>query len=70
MPDDPNPFPKVRTELASEQTRAWAYRVGLAVIALLAVYGKVTAHEAAAWGALLLAFLGVGSAAYHTSTKP
>ena len=53
----------------SEQTRAWVYRISLAVIAVAGVYGLVSEQQAAAWVGVLLAITGNGLAAVNTSTK-
>lgn len=53
----------------NENTRAWIYRVLLAVSALVVGYGLVTSEEAALWLAVAAAVLGNGLASANTSTK-
>ncbi len=53
----------------SESTRAWIYRVCLAVVALAVVYGVVSDEQAASWVAVVTALLGNGLASLNTSTK-
>jgi hypothetical protein len=56
----------------SERRRAHIYRISLAVIGLLVIYGVVGEGEAAQWALLAAAALGLGDgalAAKHTSTK-
>jgi hypothetical protein len=56
----------------TEPTRAWIYRVALAVGALLVAYGLISEAEAAQWALLLAALLGLGTdalATRHTSTS-
>lgn len=53
----------------SEATRAWLYRISLAVITVLVVYGVVTEEQAAAFAALALAAANTGLAVVNTSTK-
>ena len=56
----------------NEPTRAWLYRIALAVIAILVVYGVVSEGEAAHWALLIAAVLGIGEGALasaNTTTK-
>lgn len=53
-----------------ESTRAWIYRVLVAVAALAVGYGLLTGEEAALWLAAASAVLGNGLATANTSTKP
>jgi hypothetical protein len=53
----------------SEATRAWIYRVSLALIAVGVIYGVVSEEQAVAWGAVVLAVTGNGLAALNTTTK-
>jgi hypothetical protein len=56
----------------SEKTRAWLYRIGVAVVPLLTAYGLVGTTQAALWLGVLGAALGTGLpllAAANTSTK-
>lgn len=50
-----------------EPTRAWLYRIALAVIALLVAYGVVSEGEAAQWALLIAAVLGIGEGALATA---
>jgi hypothetical protein len=53
----------------SESTRAYIYRIALAVLGLAVLYGVIAGEEAvAAWTALVTAVLGNGLAAKNTST--
>lgn len=54
----------------SEATRAWVYRICLAIVPLAVLYGVVTDEQAAAWVAVVSALLGNGLATLNTSTKP
>jgi hypothetical protein len=57
----------------SEKTRAYIYRVLLAVFVLLVARGVITAQEAPLWLDFIAAGLGVagaGLATANTSTKP
>ncbi len=54
----------------TEPRRAWLYRISLAVIALLGIYGIVDEQQAAGWAALAVALLNTGLATANTSTKP
>lgn len=53
----------------TESTRAYLYRVSLAVLALAAAYGYVADDKVALFGALIAALLPVGLAVGNTSTK-
>lgn len=60
-------------QMPSEPTRAHIYRISLAVLSLLVVYGILGPDETPVWAELVAAILGVGSAslaAANTSTKP
>lgn len=55
-----------------EKTRAYIYRVALAVGALLVLYGVIGEAELAQWAILVAALLGLGTdilATKNTSTK-
>lgn len=54
----------------NEQTRAYVYRIALALLGLAVVYGFVTDAAVAPWAALIAALFPVGLAAKNTSTKP
>lgn len=56
-------------DLSNEATRAYWYRVFLAIIAILVVKGIVTQEEASYYGALVAALLPTALAAKNTSTK-
>ena len=49
--------------------RAWIYRISLAVIPLLVVYGVIEETDVALWAALAGALLNSGLATANTSTK-
>lgn len=54
----------------SEPTRAYIYRVGLAVVAVAVLYGLISGEEAvAAWTGLIAAVTGNGLATANTSRK-
>ena len=56
----------------TEARRAWLYRVALAVMAILTIYGIVDSTTAPAWLAVIFAVLGLGTsglAAVNTSTS-
>lgn len=53
----------------NELTRAWAYRVSLAVITVAGVYGIVSDQQSAGWVALATALFSSGLAAVNTSTR-
>lgn len=53
----------------SEVTRAWVYRVLLAIVAVAVIYGLVTEEQAAAWVGVVSALVGNGLATLNTSTK-
>ena len=57
----------------TEARRAYIYRVALAVMAILTVYGVVDSDTAPIWLAVVFAVLGLGTtglATVNTSTKP
>lgn len=58
------------TILANQRTRAWLYRVLLAVVPLLLAYGVLDERTLALWLGLGGAVLGIGTAAYNTTTRP
>lgn len=56
----------------SERHRAYAYRVSVAIVPLLVLYGFITEEAAPLWVGLLAAVLGAGPSALatkHTSTR-
>jgi len=53
----------------SEATRAWIYRISLAVVVLATIYGFVNDQQAAGWAGLVLAITGNGLATLNTTTK-
>lgn len=56
----------------TEQRRAYIYRVALAVMALLTIYGIVDSDTAPVWLAVVFAVLGLGTsglATVNTSTN-
>jgi hypothetical protein len=53
----------------SEATRAWIYRISVALVALAVIYGLVNDEQAAGWVGLVLALTGNGLASLNTSTK-
>lgn len=56
----------------TDTQRAYAYRIALAISALLVGYGVLSEAEAAQWAVLAAALLGIGSetlATRHTTTK-
>lgn len=55
--------------MLKESTRAWVYRVSLAVIPLLIAFGVVQNEDAALWVALAGAVLNTGLASANTSTS-
>lgn len=59
-------------EWLTEARRAYVYRVALAVMAVLTVYGVVDSDTAPVWLAVIFAVLGLGTsglASINTSTK-
>jgi len=50
----------------NEQTRAYLYRISLAVMLVLVGYNAVTAEQAAMWQQVIIAVLGIGSAGLAT----
>lgn len=53
----------------SQHTRAWIYRVLLAVQPLVVAYGLTTDSLAVLWVGVVSAVLGTGLAAANTTTK-
>lgn len=56
----------------TEERRAWVYRVALAIMAVLTVYGVIDADTAPVWLGVVFAVLGLGTsglATVNTSTK-
>jgi hypothetical protein len=58
----------MRAPTATE--RAWAYRVLVAVVPVLTIYGVLDENTAAAWLGVAAAVLGLGLATANTSTTP
>lgn len=56
--------------MPTEATRAYIYRVLVAVLPILVAYGVVGEQDVALWLALAAAVLSTGMAAANTSTKP
>ena len=59
-------------DFLTEARRAWLYRVALAVMAILTIYGIVDSETAPAWLAVVFAVLGLGTsglATVNTSTS-
>ena len=56
--------------LMNESTRAYIYRVLLAVVPVLTARGIVSDSDASLIVALAAAILGIGLAVHNTSTKP
>jgi hypothetical protein len=55
--------------MMSETTRAWIYRILLALVAVAVVYNFIDEEQAIAWGALAAALVGNGLAVVNTSTR-
>jgi hypothetical protein len=55
--------------MMSETTRAWIYRILLALVAIAVVYNVIDQEQAIAWGALAAALVGNGLAVVNTSTR-
>lgn len=53
----------------NEATRAWIYRVLVAVVPILVFYGAVDESQIAVWLGLASSVLGLGMASMNTSTK-
>lgn len=56
-----------------ERTRAYLYRISIALMPLLIMYGVISEHAAALWVGVLAAVLSVGEstlAARNTSRSP
>lgn len=56
--------------MPSEATRAYAYRILVAVLPVLTLYGIINESDLALWLNLAAAVLGVGLAAANTSRNP
>jgi hypothetical protein len=54
----------------SESTRAYIYRIEVAVVPVLIAHGIVNESTAALWVSLIGAVFGLGLAVRNTSTKP
>lgn len=55
-----------------EKTRAWIYRISMALVPVLTGYGVISEGKAALWLGLIGAVLGTGAslmATAHTSTR-
>lgn len=50
--------------------RAWLYRIAIAVIALVAVYGLLDSEQVAAWMSVLAAAFGIGAPALALRNMP
>ena len=50
----------------NEATRAYIYRIALALLAVLSLYGLVGPDEIPVWTGVLVAVLGIGSAGLAT----
>ena len=55
--------------ITNERTRAYIYRVLLAVQPIVVAYSVATDEQAALWLSLIAAVLGTGLASANTSTK-
>lgn len=55
--------------MPSEPTRAYIYRVLVAVQPLIIAYGVTTSEIAALWLSVIASVLGMGLASANTSTK-
>jgi hypothetical protein len=54
----------------NEATRAWIYRILLAVQPLVVAYGVATEEQTVLWVGVASAVLGTGLATLNTSTSP
>ena len=50
--------------------RAWLYRIAIAIIALVAVYGLLDSEKVAAWMSVLAAVFGIGAPALALRNMP
>jgi hypothetical protein len=50
-----------------ETTRAYIYRIALAALAVLSLYGLVGPDEIPVWTSVIMALLGIGSSALATA---
>lgn len=62
-------FPHEKRFTMNETTRAWIYRILLALQPLVVAYGIATETEAVLWVGVASAVLGTGLASVNTSTK-
>jgi hypothetical protein len=53
----------------SEATRAWLYRISIAVVPILVAYGVLESEDAAVWIGLAAAVFNSVLASANTSTK-
>ena len=58
-----------KMSLKNQQTRAYIYRVLVALVPILVAYGVVDSRQVAVWLGLASAILGFGLASANTSTK-
>ncbi len=57
----------------NEQTRAYVYRMALAVLGVLSLYGLIGPDEIPVWTGVIVAALGIGAsglASVNTTRKP
>lgn len=66
MPDPTIPDPHPVVPWLTPHRRAWLYRVALAVLPLLVLYGIAAEEEVAVWAGFIAAVLSTGTAALHT----
>jgi hypothetical protein len=53
-----------------QRTRAYVYRVALALLAVLSLYGLIGPEEIPVWTGVLVAVLGIGSSGIATANTP
>ena len=61
-------FVNKESPIMDESTRAWIYRVLLALQPIVVTYGLVTETQAVLWVGVASAILGTGLATFNTST--
>lgn len=59
-----------KMSLKNETTRAYIYRVLVALVPILVFYGALDESQVAVWLGLASSVLGFGLASANTSTKP